>query len=128
MNFNHVSVLLDECIEGLNIRPDGIYVDCTAGGGGHSAEILKRLSDKGLLVCIDKDEEALNVCKTRLDAGNVRFAHSDFKQIAEVLANLGIDKVDGIFADLGVSSYQIDNPQRGFSYMHPEAPLSLIHI
>ena len=63
MNFNHVSVLLDECIEGLNIRPDGIYVDCTAGGGGHSAEILKRLSDKGLLVCIDKDEEALNVAK-----------------------------------------------------------------
>lgn len=125
MNFNHVSVLLDECIEGLNIRPDGIYVDCTAGGGGHSAEILKRLSDKGMLVCIDKDEEALNVCKTRLDADNVRFAHSDFKQIAEVLANLGIDKVDGILADLGVSSYQIDNPQRGFSYMHPEAPLDM---
>lgn len=125
MNFNHVSVLLHECIDGLNIKPDGVYVDCTAGGGGHSKEILAKLSQKGTLVCIDKDEEALAVCKQRLVAPNVKFVHSDFKQIREVLTNLGIDKVDGILADLGVSSYQIDNPERGFSYMHPEAPLDM---
>ena len=124
MIFSHKSVLLNECINGLNIKPDGIYVDCTAGGGGHSAKILDKLSC-GLLVAIDKDEEALAVCRERLTKGNVKFVHSDFKNICQVLDELGIDKVDGILADLGVSSYQIDNPERGFSYMASEAPLDM---
>ncbi len=123
MNFNHTSVLLQECVDALNIKPNGIYVDCTAGGGGHSAEILKKL-DGGLLVDIDKDEEALAVCQERLH-GNVKFVHSDFKNVAQVLENLGINKVDGFLADLGVSSYQIDNPERGFSYMASDAPLDM---
>lgn len=124
MKFVHQSVLLNECIEALNIQPNGIYVDCTAGGGGHSAEILKRLSG-GLLVDIDKDIEALDVCKQRLGAHNVRYVHSDFKNISTILQELQIDKVDGILADLGVSSYQIDNPERGFSYMAQDAPLDM---
>ncbi|HIR65409.1 MAG TPA: 16S rRNA (cytosine(1402)-N(4))-methyltransferase RsmH [Candidatus Fimimonas gallinarum] len=125
MIFSHTSVLLNECIENLNINPHGIYVDCTCGGGGHSREILKRLTD-GMLICIDKDMEALNVCRERLsDLGNVRFVHSDFKNIASVLDQLNISKVDGFLADLGVSSYQIDNPERGFSYMVKDAPLDM---
>lgn len=124
MIFSHKSVLLDECIDALNVRPDGIYVDCTAGGGGHSAQILNKLSS-GMLVAIDKDEEALAVCRERLTKGNVQFVHSDFKNLVQVLDELGIDKVDGILADLGVSSYQIDNPERGFSYMAADAPLDM---
>lgn len=125
MIFVHKSVLLEECIEALNIKPDGIYVDCTAGGGGHSSRILASLGENGLLVDIDKDEEALAVCKQRLGEKNVRFVHSDFKRLRQILDELGIDKVDGILADLGVSSYQIDNPERGFSYMAPQAPLDM---
>ena len=124
MIFSHKSVLLNECIDELNIKPDGIYVDCTAGGGGHSAKILDKLSS-GLLIAIDKDEEALAVCRQRLTKGNVKFVHSDFKEICQVLDQLGINKVDGILADLGVSSYQIDNPERGFSYMASDAPLDM---
>ena len=124
MKFSHKSVLLNECIETLNINPNGIYVDCTAGGGGHSAKILDKLSS-GLLVAIDKDVEALSVCRERLTTGNVQFVHSDFKNINQVLDDLGIDKVDGILADLGVSSYQIDNPERGFSYLASDAPLDM---
>lgn len=124
MIFTHYSVLLDECIDGLNVNPHGIYVDCTAGGGGHSAKILERLTD-GLLICIDKDEEALQVCKKRLSKGNVKFVHSDFKRLPQILDSLEIDSVDGILADLGVSSYQIDNPLRGFSYMAADAPLDM---
>ncbi len=125
MIFSHKSVMLAECIDNLNIKPNGIYVDCTCGGGGHSAEILKRL-DTGRLVCVDKDEEALSVCKERLSAlGNVSFIHSDFKNVDFVLDRLGIDKVDGFLADLGVSSYQIDNYQRGFAYMAIDAPLDM---
>lgn len=123
MIFSHKSVLLNECIDALNIKPDGIYVDCTAGGGGHSSKILERL-DGGLLVDIDKDEEALNVCRERL-VGNVKFVQSDFKKLPEILDELQIDRVDGILADLGVSSYQIDNPERGFSYMAKDAPLDM---
>ena len=125
MIFSHYSVLLDECIDGLNVKPDGIYVDSTAGGGGHSARILEKLNKDGLLVCIDKDEEALNVCRKRLDKSNVKFVHSDFKRLAQILEDLEIDGVDGILADLGVSSYQIDNPDRGFSYMAADAPLDM---
>ena len=124
MIFTHYSVLLDECIDGLNVKPDGVYVDCTAGGGGHSAKILDKLSS-GILVCIDKDEEALEVCRKRLNGDNVRFVHSDFKRLPQILEGLGIDRVDGILADLGVSSYQIDNPLRGFSYMATDAPLDM---
>lgn len=124
MIFAHKSVLLNECIDALNIKSNGIYVDCTAGGGGHSSEILKRISD-GLLIDIDKDVEALQACKSRLGDFNVRYVHSDFKNIAEILNELQIDKVDGILADLGVSSYQIDNPERGFSYMAKDAPLDM---
>ena len=124
MIFSHKSVLLEECIDGLDIKPDGIYVDCTAGGGGHSSKILDKLST-GLLIAIDKDEEALSVCRSRLTKGNVKFVHSDFKNLSQVLDELNIDKVDGILADLGVSSYQIDNPERGFSYMASDAPLDM---
>ena len=124
MIFSHYSVMLDECIDALNVKPNGIYVDCTAGGGGHSAKILEKL-ENGLLVCIDKDAEALEVCRKRLDKDNVRFVHSDFKQLKQILDKLGIDSVDGILCDLGVSSYQIDNPERGFSYMAVDAPLDM---
>lgn len=125
MIFSHKSVLLGECIENLDVKPDGIYVDCTCGGGGHSAEILKLLRS-GKLICVDKDREALAVCKDRLsDLGNISFVHSDFKNVCEVLDGLQIDKVDGFLADLGVSSYQIDNPDRGFSYMAVDAPLDM---
>lgn len=125
MIFSHKSVLLAECIENLNINPRGVYVDCTCGGGGHSAEILKRLED-GLLICVDKDQEALEVCKQRLSQlGNVKFVHSDFKNVDFVLDSLGIEKADGFLADLGVSSYQIDNPERGFAYMAQEAQLDM---
>ena len=125
MIFSHYSVLLDECIDGLNVNPHGTYVDCTAGGGGHSAKILDKLAADGLLVCIDKDEEALNVCRERLKGDNVKFVHSDFKRLPQILESLGIESVDGILCDLGVSSYQIDNPLRGFSYMAADAPLDM---
>lgn len=124
MIFSHKSVLLNECIEALDVKPNGVYVDCTAGGGGHSAEILKRLTG-GLLVDIDKDIEALQTCKQRLGESKVKYVHSDFKNITTILDELQIYKVDGILADLGVSSYQIDNPERGFSYMAKDAPLDM---
>lgn len=124
MIFSHKSVLLNESVDALDIKPNGVYVDCTAGGGGHSGEILKRIVD-GKLVCIDKDEEALSVCKQRLKSDKVIFVHSDFKELDGILNDLSIDKVDGILADLGVSSYQIDNPERGFSYMANDAPLDM---
>ncbi len=123
MIYEHKSVLLDESIEALNIKPDGIYVDCTAGGGGHSEKILKSITS-GTLVCIDKDTDALSVCREKLK-GNVKFIHSDFKQLNSLLDELNIDTVDGIIADLGVSSYQIDTPERGFSYMTSDAPLDM---
>lgn len=125
MIFAHKSVLLDECIDGLAVKQDGIYVDCTSGGGGHSSHILQLLSDNGRLICLDKDETALATCKQRLTRPNVTFVHCDFKQLPQVLDELGIDKVDGILADLGVSSYQIDNPDRGFSYMAADAPIDM---
>lgn len=124
MIFTHYSVLLDECIDGLNVNPNGTYVDCTAGGGGHSAKILEKLTG-GTLICIDKDEEALQTCRNRLQGENVQFVHSDFKRLPRILDTLGVDGVDGILCDLGVSSYQIDNPERGFSYMAKDAPLDM---
>ncbi|AIS52715.1 ribosomal RNA small subunit methyltransferase H [Thermoanaerobacter kivui] len=124
MEYVHKSVLLKESIEYLNIKADGIYVDGTLGGGGHSEEILKRLK-AGRLIAIDRDIDAINAAKERLkDYKNVYYVNDNFKNIKEILKNLKIDKVDGILLDLGVSSYQLDETQRGFSYMK-DAPLDM---
>ena len=118
MKFEHKPVLLQECIEGLQIKPDGIYVDGTMGGAGHSIEIVKRLSDKGRLIGIDRDEEALKASKERLSSyKNVEYIHDNHDNIKEILQRLQIEKVDGILLDLGVSSYQLDERNRGFSYL-----------
>lgn len=118
IEFQHKPVLLQECIDFLNIKKDGIYVDGTLGGAGHSSKILEKLSDKGLLIGIDRDLEALNVAKTRLQKySNVKFVHDNHDHIKEILQELEIPKVDGILLDLGVSSYQIDEKTRGFSYL-----------
>ena len=125
MEFKHVSVLLDECINALNIKEDGIYVDCTLGGAGHSSEIVKRLSSDGRLIGFDQDKDTLKAAGERLkDYKNVTYVHSNFYAIYDVLTYLGIDGVDGILMDLGVSSYQLDNGERGFSYMQ-DAPLDM---
>ncbi|MBP5416049.1 MAG: 16S rRNA (cytosine(1402)-N(4))-methyltransferase RsmH [Clostridiales bacterium] len=127
-NFHHVPVLFEECMDGLAIKADGIYVDCTAGGGGHSAGIVERLGDHGLLISLDKDDEALAACERRreeLGAGNKWvLKKTDFSEISEVLKEMNIEKVDGVLADLGVSSHQIDTDERGFSYMK-EGPLDM---
>ena len=118
MNFVHKSVLLDECIDGLNIKPNGIYVDGTLGGAGHSSEIIKKLSDQGKLIGIDRDDEALKAAKERLkEYSNVTYYHGNHDDIKEILEDLNIKKVDGILLDLGVSSYQLDERNRGFSYL-----------
>ncbi|MBS5938910.1 16S rRNA (cytosine(1402)-N(4))-methyltransferase RsmH [Clostridium sartagoforme] len=118
MEFKHVSVLLNECIEGLNIKENGIYVDGTLGGGGHSLEILKNLSSEGLLIGIDQDTDALKAAGIRLqDFSNVKYVHSNFYNIDKVLSDLEVEKIDGMLMDLGVSSYQLDTGDRGFSYM-----------
>lgn len=125
MEFKHVSVLLEECIEALDIKEDGIYVDCTLGGAGHSSEIIKRLSKEGRLIGIDQDEDALKAASEKLkNYDNVTYVHNNFYNIEEILDELGIDKVDGILMDLGVSSYQLDEAERGFSYMN-DAPLDM---
>ena len=118
MEFKHISVLKQESINGLNIKPDGVYVDCTTGGGGHSLEIAKKLTT-GRLICIDKDTDALAAARERLadHLDKITFVNNNFANIDEILAELGIDGVDGILADLGVSSYQIDTATRGFSFM-----------
>jgi len=123
--FHHVSVLLDECIEGLNIKPDGIYVDGTLGGAGHSSQIAKRLTT-GRLIGIDRDPVALKAAGERLApyADRVTLVHSNFCEIKQVLEDLNIDGVDGILLDLGVSSPQLDDGSRGFSYM-ADAPLDM---
>lgn len=126
MEFSHVPVMLNECLDGLNIKPDGIYVDGTVGGAGHSIEIVKRLTKGGKLICVDKDEEALAAAGKRLEnfKNQITFIHDDYKNLVTDLKNLGIDRVDGILLDLGVSSYQLDNGERGFSYMK-DAPLDM---
>ena len=118
MEFKHKPVMLMPCIEGLEIKSDGIYVDGTLGGAGHSIEIAKRLSPKGKLVGIDRDEEALRAAKEKLkDFSNVIYVHDNHDNIKEILEKLEIEKVDGILLDLGVSSYQLDERNRGFSYL-----------
>lgn len=118
MEFKHKPVMLEECIKGLNIKPDGIYVDGTLGGAGHSKEIVKKLSAKGKLIGIDRDEEALQAAKENLkEFDNVTYVHDNHDNIKKNLQNLNIEKVDGILLDLGVSSYQLDERNRGFSYL-----------
>ena len=117
MEFKHIPVLLNECIEGLDIKPEGIYVDCTLGGAGHSSKIVEKLTT-GKLIAVDKDEDALKAAKERLKeySDKIIFIHDDFKNTIMNLDKIGIEKVDGILIDLGVSSYQLDNAERGFSY------------
>ncbi len=116
--FSHYSVLLNECIEGLDIKPDGIYVDLTTGGAGHSYEIVKRLTNGGKHIALDRDDDALAAAKERLAefSDRVIFVKDNFKNLGSVLDELGIESVDGVIADLGVSSYQLDTAERGFSY------------
>ena len=123
--FSHRSVLLDECIEALNIKEDGIYVDGTAGGGGHSFEIAKRLTT-GTLIAVDQDADAIEAAGKRLApfADRVKIVRDNFSNLASVCASLGISKIDGLLLDLGVSSYQLDTADRGFSYM-ADAPLDM---
>ncbi len=126
MEFNHVSVLLHEAVEGLDIKPDGIYVDGTLGGGGHSLEIAKRLTDGGRLYGIDRDMDAIEAANERLkDYGDVFTAvHGNFYNAYEILGSMGVEKIDGFLLDLGVSSHQLDEADRGFSYMQ-DAPLDM---
>ncbi|EPD52887.1 16S rRNA (cytosine(1402)-N(4))-methyltransferase RsmH [Paenisporosarcina sp. FSL H8-0542] len=137
--FNHTTVLLQETVDGLNIRPDGTYVDCTLGGAGHSEYLVQQLNDQGRLICFDQDTIAIENAKIRLSdhLHKVIFVHANFRFIKEKLHELGIEKVDGILYDLGVSSPQLDTPERGFSYNHDapldmrmdtSAPLSAYHV
>lgn len=126
MEFIHEPVLYDQCMEGLDIKPDGIYVDGTLGGGGHSFGICSRLAKDGILIGIDRDKDALNAAENRLKDFNCRkiFVKSNYSDIKSVLDGIGIARIDGALLDLGVSSFQLDNPQRGFSYMQ-QAPLDM---
>ncbi|MBM7715573.1 16S rRNA (cytosine(1402)-N(4))-methyltransferase RsmH [Siminovitchia sp. FSL H7-0308] len=124
--FNHETVLLKESVDGLNIRPDGIYVDCTLGGAGHSSYILSKLTNGGKLFAFDQDETALRYAREKLKGYAEQFTaiKSNFKYLQEELQHLGINRVDGVLYDLGVSSPQLDTPERGFSYHH-DAPLDM---
>lgn len=126
--FSHLPVLFDECMQMLRIRPDGIYVDCTAGGGGHSGGILDQLGPEGLLISLDKDDEALAACsrvkEEKKSSAQWKIIKSDFSDLAKVLDDLGIETVDGILADFGVSSHQLDTADRGFSYAS-DGPLDM---
>lgn len=126
MEFQHKSVLLQECIDALNIRPDGIYLDGTLGGAGHSSQIARRLTEGGRLIGVDRDRTALAAAKERLApyADHVTLVHSNFAEIDAILDSLGIPAVDGMLFDLGVSSPQLDDASRGFSYM-ADAPLDM---
>ena len=117
--FKHIPVLLKEVIEGLDIKADGIYVDCTIGGGGHSSKIVESLSEKGHLYGFDRDNEAVKVCKERFKNNkNVTIIHANYKDAPILLQEMGIKSIDGFLIDLGVSSYQIDTAERGFSFLH----------
>ena len=127
MIFEHQSVLLYETVDSLNIKPDGIYVDGTLGGGGHAFEVAKRLGSQGRLIGIDQDGDAIKAASSRLEPfrDKVTVVQSNYVDIARVLKNLDIQKVDGIYLDLGVSSYQLDTPERGFTYREENAPLDM---
>ncbi len=124
ISFSHISVLLAECIEGLDIKPDGIYVDGTCGGAGHSCEIAKRLTDGGRLIGIDRDPDAIKAATARLEPYNAKVLHGNYSEIEALAHSEGIEKVDGVLLDLGVSSHQLDTLERGFSY-HGDAPLDM---
>ena len=126
MEFRHVPVLLDECLEGLSIKPDGIYVDGTLGGGGHASAVCERLSGSGTLIGIDRDRDAIDAAGKRLENYPCRkiFVNRNYSDIKEILMDNGIDAIDGALLDLGVSSFQLDNAERGFSYMN-DAPLDM---
>ena len=126
MEFKHIPVMLNECIDGLNIKPNGIYFDGTLGGAGHSSEILKKLVAGGFLIATDKDDDALIVSTERLAkiSNNFKTIKSDFKNFEQILNKLGFDRIDGVLLDLGVSSYQLDTAERGFSYI-ANAPLDM---
>ena len=126
MDFKHRPVLYEECMEHLDIKPDGIYVDGTVGGGGHAFGIGERLSEKGMLIGIDRDEDALEAAAKRLAPLKCRckLVKRTYAEIKDVLSELGISGIDGALLDIGVSSYQLDNAQRGFSYQH-DAPLDM---
>ncbi|MBO5524954.1 MAG: 16S rRNA (cytosine(1402)-N(4))-methyltransferase RsmH, partial [Roseburia sp.] len=127
MEFKHYSVLLGETIEQLNIRPDGIYVDGTLGGAGHASEVVKRLSGEGRLIGIDQDADAIRAAGERLAEykDRVTIIRSNYANMKEELQNIGVTGVDGIVLDLGVSSFQLDTPERGFTYREPDAPLDM---
>lgn len=124
--FDHTTVLLKETVDGLNIKPNGLYVDCTLGGAGHSEYLVRQLSTEGRLICFDQDITAIENAKVRLKdyLDRVTFVHSNFRFLKEELNNLNIQKIDGVLYDLGVSSPQLDTPERGFSYHH-DAPLDM---
>lgn len=125
MEFNHIPVLFNETIDSLDIKPDGIYADCTAGGGGHSMAVAEKLSDKGRLVAIDRDPDAIkNLTEKFASFNNVTIVNDNFSDIKNIASSLGISGFDGIMADLGVSSYQLDTAERGFSF-HNDAPLDM---
>lgn len=127
MEFKHYSVLLNETIENLNIKPDGIYVDGTLGGGGHAYQVASRLGEKGRLIGIDQDKDAIKAAGERLAefGDKVTIIRSNYSNMKEELHRIGIEKVDGIVLDLGVSSFQLDTPERGFTYRDPDAPLDM---
>lgn len=127
MEFQHYSVLLDETIEQLKIKPDGIYVDGTLGGAGHASEVVKRLSDQGRLIGIDQDADAIRAAGERLSEykDRVTIIRSNYANMKEELHGIGVTGVDGILLDLGVSSFQLDTPERGFTYRDPDAPLDM---
>ena len=120
IQFSHTSVLLCECIEALNIRDGYTYIDCTAGGGGHSLEIAKRMGENSRLICFDRDKTAIKAASERLSefADRVTFINDNFSSLDTVIRDLGVTNLGGVLADLGCSSYQFDTPERGFSYMH----------
>ena len=124
--FSHIPVLLEECMTALNIRPGGVYVDCCAGGGGHSSRIAELIGPSGRLICLDRDDEAIAACTARLSqiTENFTMVKSNFEFVGDVLDDLGIEAVDGVLWDLGCSSHQLDTPERGFSYMS-DAPLDM---
>lgn len=124
ISFSHISVLLAECIEGLDIKPDGIYIDGTCGGAGHSCEIAKRLTSGGRLIGIDRDPDAIKAATARLEPYNAKVLHGNYSEIESLAHSEGVEKVDGVLLDLGVSSHQLDTLERGFSY-HGDAPLDM---
>ncbi len=125
MDFSHISVLYNETLDALDIKPDGIYVDCTCGGAGHSRGLLERLGENGRLIAIDQDPEAIEVIKERIGSDKrVTIVHDNFSNLRQIISLLEVGRVDGIMADLGVSSHQLDTAERGFSF-HSDAPLDM---